>query len=64
MRNCLNGRYRIVGAPVRDTEPRKSDISAACSKIKISGGALALYAIYLPVSVEQSAGMLAGGSDG
>jgi len=65
LRNYLDGRYRIVGALVRDTEPRESDISAACSRIKKSpGSALALYAIYLPVSVAQAAGMLAGGSDG
>lgn len=61
----LSGRYKIVGALIRDTEPRESDISAACSKIKKNSGVmLALYAIYLPVSVERAAGMLSGGQDG
>lgn len=63
----LKGRYRIVGALVRDTEPRKSDVSSACAKIREKAGAgvlSALYALYLPVGVGRAAGAMAGRSDG
>lgn len=64
-RSYLKGRYRLVGALIRDTEPAKSDISAACSKLKkMAGCMLALYAIYLPVGIGQAVSMVAEGSDG
>lgn len=60
--NYLKGRYRIVGALIRDTKPRESDVSSACSKIRKRAGAgvlSALYALYLPVGVGMVEGILA-----
>ena len=61
MNNYLDGKYRIVGALIRDTRPQKDDISSACSKISLqlrSGTLLALYALYLPVGIEEANGIL------
>ena len=64
--NYLKGRYRIAGALIRDTMPRESDVSSACSKIrKIAGAGVlsALYALYLPVGVGMVESILAERSD-
>lgn len=58
------GRCRMVGVLIRDTEPKRADIASACSKIKKSGMLLALYALYMPVSIEQASEIAAGVSDG
>lgn len=60
------GRYMIVGALIRDTKPRKSDVSAACAKVreKVGAGALsALYALYLPVDIGLVGSAMAGRAD-
>lgn len=66
VKNYSEGKYAVAGVLIRDTEPLKSDLASVCSELckRVAAGALfALYALYMPVSIER-AGRMAGRFDG
>ena len=66
VKNYSEGKYVVAGVLIRDTEPLKSDLNSICSALRkqvVAGALVALYALYMPISIEQ-AGRMAGRFDG
>lgn len=57
LRRYMRGEYAVAGVLIRDAAPQEADLASAFSRIRkraAAGALLALYALYLPASVEQA----------